>query len=349
MAATPKPKFMMLGKSKWVHVVRTETWDRKNSQCQQVRKFVVAGKVPKGKGLSLEAASALDPCPNCDTAGVIKEVTPPEQRKEQAKAKRDDTMAKIADSKKTAGQRKKEAKQKDKSAKAPKAKKAGKAKGPRSIGADSTDKANALAAFAKEHGWEASVTDANPGLLVEADRQGETIRCWFVDGKYDTTRHAQLIVGTWTGKLRGVHGCRKQMANEGRDRPHPNPGAGRSVAKRKAADEVVPEDESPEDALRRVPFSVDDDPLEIIDKLLGKTIKWRNGVSGSVEEAWLPAMVRPVRAARKAKRDVITITEHPKTGRRMVTFLTVLAITEHGEQYGPERSVYLDKIVRVVG
>ncbi len=343
----PKPKFMVIGKGKYVHVFRTEKWDRKHHQCQQARKAIVAGKINyKSKGISPEAAAALDPCPNCDTAGVLKSLETPEQRKERTKASREATQEKIKDASKTDGQRKKEAKRKGKGKVDTKPSKR-KAKAGRTSTGDTQAKAEALAAFGKEHGWLTTVTPQDVGMMVEAQRGDEIIRCYFVDGKYDTSRHASLTVGSWTGKLRGVHGCRKQMAGEGRDRPHPNPGKGRSVSKRKAEDEVIPEDESPEDARRRVPFLVDDDPVEIIEKLLGKIIKWRNGVSGSLEEAWLPAEVRPKRGKREAKRDTITITEHPKTGKRMVTFLTVLSVNEDGEQYGPERSVYLDKIVRV--
>jgi hypothetical protein len=332
-------KFMLLGKSKWVHVITTKAKDLKTSQCQQVRKYHVAGKVPKGKGMSPDAASALDPCPHCDAKRLIKiaikESMTPEQRKAESKAKRDETLAKM--------QPKKKGKAKKAASKSGKPKKVTKSGGNVSSG-DNKGKAEALAAFAKEHGWKAKVADANPGLLVTAVRGAETIRCYFVDGKYDTTRHASLEVGDWTGKLRGVHGCRKQMAGEGRDRPHPKPGQGRSgprPGRRKDAEEI-PEDESPEDAMRRVPFSVDDDPIVVIDAIKGKTIRWRNGTSNLIEEAWLPG------AADGKKRSKIAITQHPKTGRRMVNFLTVTAITEHGEQYGPERSVYLDKIVRVV-
>lgn len=354
----PKPKFMILGKSRYVHVVRTKTWDRKNSGCQQVRKYLVADKIPygKGKGISPEAASVLEACPHCDTAGVIKSMTTPAQRKAAAKAARDETLDHLKDAAKTDGQRKKDAKKRAKKSpvgkderKGRKSTGGGSKRAAKSQGGD-REKAEALAAFAKEHKWDVTIEDAKPGLVLEAVRGAETIRCWFVDGKYDTARHAKLIVGEWTGKLRGVHGCRKQMAGEGRDRPHPQPGKGRSAPrKRKAEDEVIPEDESPEDAKRRVPFSIDDPDIEVIDAIKGKTIKWRNGVSGAIEEAWLPAEVRPKRGSREAKRDVITITEHPKKKTRMVTFLTVLSVSsEDGEQYGPERTVALDKIVRVV-
>ncbi len=370
-SSIPAPRFMVLGKSKFVHVVTTKANDLKaesrgGSGCQQVRKYHVAGKIkPKDKGMSPEAALALDPCPSCGTHDRVKANMTPEQKRAARKAQRDETLKKIADEQKTAGQRKKEAKAKsgrsereqrdaeDKEVKRLRRQNnrraltgASKAKsGPRSVGGSDSDKAKALAAFGKEHGWNVEINDGDPGLLVTAVRGAETIRCYFVDGKYDTVRHATLSSGNWTGKLRGVHGCRKQMAGEGRDRPHPEPGKGRSGPRRKHEDEPEPDaDESPEDALRRVPFHLDDPDIEIIDAIKGKVIRWRNGQTNSIEEAWLPGQVRP----KRAKRDLITITTHPKTERRMVTFLVVASITEDGEQYGPERTVYLDKIVRVL-
>lgn len=348
MATKPAPnaRFMVLGKSKYVHVVRTKAWDVKNSGCQQVRKYQVAGNVPK-KGLSPEAASALDPCPQCDAKREINLAMPREVKEQAKKDKRDDVMQRAKDSTKTKGQLRKEGKGKgkpakdkaDKPAKAPKATKSG----PRSTGGEG-DKAQALAQFAKDHGWSSTTFDGEPGVRVVAKRGDETITCYFVDGKYDTVRFATLTVGSWSGKLRGVHSCRRQIAGEGRDRPYPNPGQGRSgprASRKSDPASDVPEDESPEDAKRRVPFMLDDDPVAIIDAIKGMTIKWRNGTSGTLEEAWLPA------EASGKKTPKIAIEDHPKSGRRFVTFMTVMSITEHGEQYGPTRSVFLDKIVRV--
>lgn len=354
--ATPKPKFTVLGKSKFVHVVRSKAHDLKaaakgGSGCQQVRKYTVAGKVNYKGGLSPSAALALDDCPQCHTHEVATALLP-KPTKEDRRQARDDTMAKIAAEQKTDGQRKRDAKKAGKTAKAAKPKKERKAKvakvsksGPRSVGGDSQSKADALAEFAKEHGWKTKVEDAKPGLVLIATRGEETIRCFFVDGKYDTTRHASVSVGDWSGKLRGVHGCRNQMAGEGRDRPHPKPGVGRSGPRKGKGKEVdvAPEDESPEDAKRRVPFNVDDDAVVIIDAIKGRTIKWRNGTTNAVEEAWLPG------EAKGKKRDKIEITDHPKSGRRILRFFTVVGVTEHGESYGPERSVFIDKIIRVVG
>lgn len=349
-AKTPKPRFMMLGKSKWVHVVRTAAYDRKHSECQQVRKYMVAEKINyKDKGLSPEAASALDACPNCGTAEVLAGLTDtPEARKEKSA----DFMHRMREENRPKTGKGKAKKVKgnltDPDGSKRKARKAG---GMRSSGDSTKEKADTLVAFAIESGWDANavIVEGEPGILVQAARDNEVIQCWFVDGKYDSTRPASVTVGSWSGKLRGVHGCRKQMANEGRDRPHPEPGKGRSAprGKSKKTDEqpedVVPEDESPEDARKRVPFLIDDDDATIIEAIKGKTIRWRNGLSGQMHEAQLPGKVKG------AKRDLIVIDVHPKTGKKVVDFLEVVGRDEGRDVYGPERIVALDKIVRLIG
>jgi hypothetical protein len=351
MAKTPQPKFLTLGKSKYAHVIRTEAYDRKHSECQQVRKYAVGGKINyKSKHLSAEAALALEPCPSCDTGRVAKAEIKSHETAEDRRAEAEATREKIKRESMTDGQRRKAEKKAAAKQRAegkpkkerPKRQSKPTKSGPRSTGGSTQEKVDALAAFAKEHGWAVTTFDAEPGVRLVAKQGDQTITCFFVDGKYDAGRHASLSVGNWTGKLRGVHGCRKQMAGEGRDRPHPNPGHGRSGPRKKSEEPEVSADESPEDAARRVPFLIDDEALDIIEKVRGQIIRWRNGVSGSIEEAWLPAKVKG------HKRDVISVTVHPKTGKRMLNFLTVISVTEDGEQYGPERSVYLDKIVRVV-
>lgn len=354
----PTPKFMMLGKSKFVHVVRTKAYDLKHSECQQVRKLQVADKIPsgKGKGLTAEAASALEPCQHCHTDEVIGALVTPEAKREQAKEKQSDFMHRMREEnrpKTGKGSKKKRSSLPGKDHPKSEKREGRSGGGSARLRGDSTkEKADGLVAFAVEHGWEAeaNTVSGEPGVLVEANRGDEYIRCWFVDGKYDAVRHATVNVGDWSGKLRGVHGCRKQMANEGRDRPHPEPGKGRAKpvggkrSKRAEQPEDVPaEDESPEDARRRVPFLLDEDEAAIIDAVKGKTIRWRNGLSNTMDEATLPSKHEG------KKRSIIDLADHPKTGRRILTFLEVVGIDEGREVYGPERSVALDKIVRVVG
>jgi hypothetical protein len=351
----PKPKYMMLGKSKFVHVVRTEAWDRKNSQCQHTRKMMVAGKIDyKGKGLSVEAALALDSCPACCTHETIAANQTPEQKREARKAARDEVLDRARGE---AKQRKAEdaavKKARKEADKAVLNRKASMTKsGPRSTasraeGDPTQAKAKALADYAVECGWSSDIgkDDDTGHTVVRAVNGDAVIEAWFIDGKYDINRHAEIRVGSWTGKLRGAHAARRQM--KGDDPVHPNPGKGRTGPRKKAAEDDVPEDESPVDAMRRVPFSLDDDALVIIDAVKGNRIRWRNGLSNVVEEAWLPA------SADGKKRSKIAVIEHPKTGRRMLNFLEVTSISADAsghayEVYGPERTVYLDRIIRVV-
>jgi hypothetical protein len=344
--AGPKPKFTLLGKSKFVHTVRTKAWDLKHSECQQVRKHTVAETVNYKKTLSAEAALALDSCPQCCTHEVIGVNQTPEQKREARKAARDDVLERARGEKKGKGKKA----IKEGGDKPSKPKKASMTKsGPRSTasraeGDPTTIKAKLLADYAVECGWSSDIgTDDDTGHTVVVATKGDaTINAWFIDGKYDINRHAEIVVGSWTGKLRGAHACRRQMSGE--NPVHPDPGKGRSGPRKRRDEDDVQEDESPVDAMRRLPFSLDDPDIEIIDKVKGQIIRWRNGQSNVIEEAWLPSVVKP----KKAKREVLTITTHPKTERRMLTFLTVASVNEHGEQYGPERSVYIDKIVRVV-
>lgn len=350
--AKPNARFMMLGKSKFVHVVHTKAYDLKHSGCQFVRKMQVADKVGKGKGLSPDAVEALEPCPHCEPLAVINEQYPERAKEKKAAKKTDFKDAMREENRPKTGKGSKPKKVRATKEARPKAARKGKAAGSRSSGDSTQSKADALVAFAKEAGWDAHAVTVKdePGVLVEASRDPEFITCWFVDGKYDTVRHAVLKVGDWSGKLRGVHGCRKQMANEGRDRPYPDPGKGRTAKRAtkkgkhdEQQEDIVPEDESPEDARRRVPFLIDDDATAIIEAVKGKTIRWRNGLSGTMDEAMVPSKVKG------KKRDIVTISEHPKTGKRILDFLEVVGIDDGHEVYGPERAVALDKIVRLVG
>jgi hypothetical protein len=353
--ATPTRKFMLIGKAgKVVHVVTTKANDLKQggrgSECQQVRKAWVAGKIdPKHKGMSPDAALALDCCTRCETAGVAKSMIKPD--KAERAAKRDEVLERAKGKPAKKSKPAKMAKGKESKADKPKAErkepKPTKAKsGFRSVGSSSDAKAEALRAFCADNGWAATLgKDDTTGHVVVIAHQGTTIiNAFFIDGKYDVARHAFISVGSWKGTLRGAHAVRRQVDSslDDRDRPHPKPGVGRSAPRAKAKDEVVPEDESPEDAAKRVPFLMDDDDDTVLAALLGKTIRWRNGVSGNVEEARIPVK------ANGGKRAKVTLSVHPKSGKRILDFISVDSIGEHGEVYGPERAVRLDRIIRVV-
>jgi hypothetical protein len=349
--AEPKAKFMFLGKGKFVHVVRTKAWDLKHSDCQQVRKGQVAGSF-KGKGMSAEAALALNGCGSCMTEetakAVVKSTETPEARKARTEDARNEVLDRASNKKVHKAKHVKEKKApKEKVAKPDRPKGSSKTKaGTRSTGSDTMGKAEALKAFCNDNGWVSNIgEDKTTGhTVVKAVNGNMVIHAYFIDGKYDVARHATIEVGTWSGTLRGAHAVRRQVDKslDKRDRPHPEPGKGRSGPKngkgKSKADEVVPEDESPEDAAKRVPFSKDDDAIVIIDAVKGKVIKWRNGISGVIEEGWVPS---------KSKRT--TITDHPKTGKRILSFMNVDMVGEHGEVYGGERNVAVEKIIRVVG
>lgn len=365
MAKEPKARFVTLGKSKFVHVVHTELWDRKNSQCQQVRKFTVAGKVPGGS-LSPEAALALDDCPRCNTHDratlLLEKSKTVEQRRAEAQDRRNQTLDKVSGKKVTKPKQHVKATKvkaakpakpaKDKPAPKPKQPTRTKA-GFRSTGdgyADKTQgKAMEVVAFAEDNGWRAKAVEDN-GWMVEAKRNDQTIHVWFVDGKYDLSREAEIVVGTWHGKLRGAHAARRQMdaSLDNKDRPFPRPGEARvskregKVSKQTNNKAAGDDKESPLDAATMRPFSLDDPDIEIIDAIKGKMIRWRNGVSGTLEEAWVPSK------AQGKKRPLISIKQHIKTGKRYVSFLSVQSVNEDGENYGAERNVNLDKIVRVM-
>lgn len=358
----PKYKFTMIGKGKVVHAVRTKASDLKEgstgSQCPTVRKAWVADNI-KGKGISPEAALEIDDCSRCGTHAVasalIKGNETPEQRKAKAADKRDEVIERAkpkptkAEAKKRAAKIGKGPRDKaDKPAKEKKSKAGSMTKsGKRSTGSTSKDKADELAAFAKESGWKPTVVDDGQHVRCTAVRGDETINVWYIDGKYDPARPAEVVVGSWSGKLRGAHSARRQMAGEGRDRPHPEPGKGRSGPRKSKVEDDVPADESPEDAAKRLPFLHDDEAPAIIESILGKTIRWRNTVTKSIEEARVPSNVR---SRAKAKNDAVKIQDHPtKSNRRILSFLEVIGSDDDGrEMFGPERNVALSNIVRVV-
>lgn len=360
MPKVPTPKFTMIGKGKFVHVVHTEKFDRANSGCQTVRKALVAGKIDyKGKHLSPEAALALEPCTSCGTSEVAKRMLPAESKREDAKDKRDDVLrrAKGESLSDRARKNRQTVKAKEKPAKEAKPKpvkerKPSKTKaGTRSTGGGVEDKAlgkaQELATFAEANGWATDITkdDETGHWTVTATKGDLTINAWYIDGKYDINRHAEIVVGTWTGKLRGAHAARRQMdaSLDDRDRPHPVPGRGRAVVKRSKADvDAATEDESDDDMRKRVPFSIDDDDIVIIDAIKGRKIFWRNATSGAMDDAMIPSSIG------NGKRPLVAITTHPKTNARMLDFLEVVDEAGGREVVGPERVVRLDKIVRVV-
>lgn len=361
-------KFTVIGKGKYVHAVLTKAHDLKKSECQALRKAVVADRIDyrKGKFLSPEAASALPMCTDCHVPELVAAyVDTPTKKREQRKQTSKETLERIAAGSQDKPKRKKTGadygamldnktlskKEKDRrqSIKDGKPVKVSPTKsGPRSIasGKDksaSMNKAEQLAEFGKQHGWRSTFdTDEDGRVTVIAVKDDMTIRAPFIDGKFDEVRWGSIEVGSWSGRLRAAHYTRRQMSMD--NPPYPRPGEGRSGPRtsRKAEDDP-PADESPEDARKRVPFSMDDDDLVILHALQGTTIRWRNKIGNTVEEAKLPA------EPGKGKRPAIAIKHHPKSNKPMVTFFEVVEDGSEGEVFGPERTVALDRILRVAG
>jgi hypothetical protein len=338
--AETKARFLAT-KSGRVHVVTTPAADNKKT-CPIVKKGHKDGTWKGRRSLSPDAALAMDDCTKCESHGIAakakRAALTPEQRRAEANDVRDQTMANASGKKKGKSKARKAA---EKTPKQPRDRKPTKS-GPRSVSTGSgdpgEDKAKQIMAFGDEHGWSSNLEkEGATGWKVTATRGEETIFVWYVDGKYDTSHHAELHVGGWSGRLRGAHGARRQMSMEGRDRPYANPGVGRSGPRKgKAAEADPPEDESPEDAAARRPFLLDDDELVIIDALKGRTIRWRNGISKSVEEAVVADKM-------------IKVSEHPKTGDRMLDFHELVGSDKEGAVLGPNRVVRLAAIIRVSG
>lgn len=333
-------RFTTLGKGKFVHVLHNKAYDLEHSECQRVRKYQVADEIPGGKGISPEAATALDGCTACGTheaaKAAIKAAKSPAQRRAEADDNRNQVMDRASGVK-----RKLHPSYADKKVKAVKVKSERKRSmtksGPRSVAsAASGDQAQAkaimLGEFGDEHGWVSTIVkDEGTGhWRLGSSRDNEVIHTWFIDGKYDINRHAEMFVGEWVGKLRGAHAVRRQMSMEGRDRPHPSPGMGRSAPRRSS---VPDPDESPDDASDRVPFKLSDSPSVITAALAGKVVRWKNGKMNN--------------SRLSSDAGNLKVTKHPENRRAMLTFTEVVRLEGDVEVLGAERCLYLNKILRV--
>lgn len=199
--------------------------------------------------------------------------------------------------------------------------------GPRSVGNTSKDKAEQLAEFATEHGWEAKVTSKSKAATMTAKLEDEVITCNYIDGKYDLDKPAMLSKGGWSGILRGTHRVRKQMSLEGSDRPIPHPGEGRKRSPKAEAG-----DDDDREVERGVPWSADAEDVEIIKAVAGRVIEWRNRTSNAIESAEVPS------------KGHLKIERHPKSGDRMVVFSQIVYDDKRRAAAGPERIVRIAQI-----
>lgn len=372
-----KVKFLATKTGK-VHVVTTKARDAKESACSVVKQGHTKGQWKGKRSLSPDAALALDDCIKCHSHNVAHREKhaqkPPAQKRAEATAKRDESMAKASgkqtwyaaasgrgwttnpefalkdDEGNPVQSMLSRTKPKQKVRPITKVKKPGTRKQRRSgssltartsqgTAEGSEAKAKELAAFGDQAGWSCDINHlGTTEYEVVAKRGDEIIHCYFVDGKYNRDRFSTVSVGTWSGRLRGVHGVRKQMANEGRDRPFPRPGQGRSaLAKARRDDADDPDAERENEEADHLPFTHDAPDVEIIDAIAGRVIRWRNVTSGKTEHAEVPS--------KKAR---IMIADHPKRDTRIVSFNQVVYDDNKRAGYGSERIVALDRMLRVL-
>lgn len=322
MAAKPVTiKFMTTGGGGAVHVVTTKREDMKHSKCATVKKRHEEG-LWKGKGLSPDAALALKSCARCDSHAVAeaerKARMTPAQKRAAAKDKADDTRARFKESMpKSKGKPVKQAKE-------PKQR-----RGPK--GGDPTAKMKANveehAKLAEQHGWAAKAWESGASeWTCEATRNGETLKLIYRDGR---TVWSRVVLSSGVEvRLRNSSNWRKHAMGESKIKPGYTP---RGAVGKKAAKSETIDDNAP----RKLPFSLEDDPETIIESLLTKRITWRNSVSKQLETAIIPQRSRNCR-----------ITTHPKSGRMLLSFFASQGEGKDGEMLGGERTVYVDKILK---
>jgi hypothetical protein len=330
MAAKPSVKKFMGRAGGAVHVITTKREDMKMSKCPQVKKGHEDG-IWKGKGLSPEAAAELKGCVRCDTIAVAKAEArarmTPAQKRAEAKGRAQETRDNMG--KQT----------KPKKVKAEKGEP--KRRGPKGGDATAKMKANVEEhlALAKKHGWAGKAWESGTSeWTCEVSKGGETLKLIYRDGR--TVWSRVVLASGVEVRLRNSSNWRKHAAGESgvKSDYQPRTGGGGKKAARK---EEITNDQK---AVARLPFDpVEDDDDTIIESLVGKRITWRNSVSLTLDSAIVPMRSRNIR-----------ITQHPKTARRILSFHESQGFSkgndgETHEALGGERSVYLDKVLKVRG
>lgn len=331
MAAKPNMRFMPTSTGK-VHVVQTKTLDKKYSKCTTVIKGHDEGKWGRKQGVTPQAAIDMDECAKCQTHDaarnyIVVNMTP-EEKREEAKRKKEETLAKMSDRKGKRGHS--TPKGKDRSTRP-----SGggmKRRGPRQSKPETMmDKAKEHVELAKANGWEASLEEtASNEVTVTATRDGETLRIIWQDGRTVFSR-VTLKSGVEVKLRNSANWCRHA---EGKSKIKSNYTPRGKTGKKAARQEDIDDD-----APRKLPFKPEDDNDVIVESLLGKRITWRNGISGSLDTAVMPTKARNVR-----------MSTHPKSHRKLISFHESQGWHKvHGEMLGGERTVYVDKILKVAG
>jgi hypothetical protein len=206
------------------------------------------------------------------------------------------------------------------------------------------------AALAREHGWDASVTNPNPTEWVVVAKKGdESVQAAWVGGKVDYPRivaffptHQFWLKNTtqWRRQV-SLSDSERPASREPKGRPPKVPAPKRIMALDSgepagAAIASVPEEDGVKFSMTSLPFGRDETDTVIIDALKGRKLYWRNNFAGKVNSAEVPSSARSIR-----------ISEHPTNGRRIVSFPEVADSSKGGEVLGCERSVAIDQMIKV--
>jgi len=321
--ATRQPRFITT-KTR-VHVVGAGV------ECPVVKTAARKGTWKGRRGISAEAALALDPCDKCQTHERARAILGHDRdaAADQAAATRDKIAGKKRKSDLASGRRGRKSTGGGSKRKVSKAERG--------------SKAQALKDYAEEHDWSVTIEELDgTEIKLEAIKGDLTIECYFIDGNYNRDRFSYVIKGSWKGRLRGVHGCRKQMAGE--NPPHPEPGKGKSARSPKARTSLdtesdVDDDDDDDDDSRGVPWLKDDEEAVIIEAVRGHVIYWRNAkwsASGKLLSAEVPPNGKRTR-----------VYEHPRNGRRILQFDEVVYDDNRRAELGGQRDVALERIVRI--
>lgn len=306
-------------KSGTVHVVG-------QGNCPVVNKAIKDGSWKGRRSLSPEAALDLTECKKCETHRWAKDVRrasmTPAQKRAETKAIADETRERLA-----AGQKKQKRA----------AKREPKRRGPRlPSGESGKAKAEDCLKVAKENGWKTSVEEDGNQITVTAKKDGQTLKIVYLNAKVTFSR-VTFSNGNEV-KLRNAANWKKQASLPPEERPATQRTVqkSRGTTKRaiKRGDEGAERDEQ---ATLGRPFLMDDPDPVVIEAVAGHKIVWRNGVSQRLDSAEVPGKERNLR-----------LYIHPKSNRRILQFAEVVYDDRKIPGYGAERSVYLDKILRVI-